>query len=186
MSGMFRLMPRLINHGWWQRWPSSTVNVCVVIDDFFQIVQRLRSKNYFAAHESTNLRASSGENPSSRAACPRAFWTPASNSISRAISASDISSGNPLTNLMTVSRLLMLILSTAVEKCKRGLQPHRPKLAGAGRHGVSSPASALILGNPRLSASRGTHGRHSRIAPRCDTQKHDRTGNHQRARRQVF
>src|ERR1035437_6604238 len=91
-------------------------------DDFFQIVQRLWRDDYFAAHASTSLRASSAGIPSRRRACSRAVWMPASSSTSRAISGSDIPSGNLLTNSMIVSRLLMLELSTAakemqVEQC---------------------------------------------------------------------
>src|ERR1700722_9644576 len=76
-------------------------------DDFFQIAHGLRRQNYFETHASTSLWPSCAGVPSPRAACSRAVWMPASSSISRAISASDISSGSLLTNSRTVSRLLM-------------------------------------------------------------------------------
>ncbi len=77
-------------------------------NDIAQIVQRLRREDYFAAHASTSLRASSTGTPSPRRACQRAFSMPASSSISRAISASEAFSGSLLTRSMTNSRLLML------------------------------------------------------------------------------
>jgi hypothetical protein len=85
-------------------------------DDGFQIAYGLRGENYFETHASTSLRASCAGIPSRRRACSRAVCRPASSSISRAISTSDISSGSLLTNSMTVSRLLMLKLSTATKK----------------------------------------------------------------------
>jgi hypothetical protein len=45
---------------------------CDVSNNGFQISQRLRSEDYRAAHESTNLRASSAGIPSPRFACSRA------------------------------------------------------------------------------------------------------------------
>ena len=90
-------------------------------DDGLQIVQRPGRENYFEAHAWTSWRASSAGIPSRRRACSRAVWMPASSLISRAISASGVSSGSLFTSSMTVSRLLMSLLSVVTSpKTSRG------------------------------------------------------------------
>jgi hypothetical protein len=96
------------------------VVLCDENDGLSQVFYRLRRENYFEAHESTSLRASSAGMPSLRRACSRAVLIPASNSTSRAISASDMSSGNRRTNSMTVSLLLIPALSASIKNTQIG------------------------------------------------------------------
>ena len=78
-----------------------------VSDNLTKVILRLRSENYWPAQVSTSLRASSAGIPSRRAACSRAVLMPASNSISRAICASSVSSGSLERRWITISLLLI-------------------------------------------------------------------------------
>lgn len=94
-------------HFWKRRKRESRIDQCVsellgsrrtvsrdVADDRGQIVDCGGGYDYVEAHESISSRASSAEMPSPCAASFRALRTPARNSISRAISCNDVSSGS--------------------------------------------------------------------------------------------
>src|ERR1700751_5903392 len=91
--------------------PASTVGTvsCNVRNNLPQIILGLRGENYWPAHVSTSLRASSAGRPSPRRVCSRAVLMPARSSISRAISSSEVSSGSLERRSITISLLLMVI-----------------------------------------------------------------------------